>query len=681
MSKDSSKALRRTGRPAAPGEGEELKSAPLLSEEDRQGVFREIARSLGQLVRPKPRMNIWQWAEACRYLAKGTSAKALEANERYRSSDAPHQKKPQESCTDPKVQASIWVMASQIGGKTEMFNNVLGYHMDYAPRNCVVMYPQLDSAEKFSKKKFQPMVDATPCLARILKPARSRDSGNTILIKDFLGGAIFFVGANSPASLRGASGAVLMGDEVDSYKANAEGDPVELLWKRGESFAQVVKVLASTPTVKGASTIWTWFEDSDRQYWFVPCVKCGAYQVLKWEQIVWPKNAPEKAEMLCSSCAAALNDSQRLQMYFNGEWRPTAAFHGIAGFHLSGIYAPWPAQKGFQNRLHQMAVEHIRACKGGESTKQVWVNTFLCELWEVETEKVDPISISGRAEGYKPESLPEGVLLIIAAIDVQGDRIECETIGLGEDDETWGIEFKKFYGDTEQDPVWEDLGAHLVKSYKRADGIELRISASGIDMRHKPHKVRNFVKRAGIPRVFPVYGAGGQTPILVTTRFNKHYRLRSFAVNTKIAKDTIFARLRIEGKDGLGGPRFMHYPRGEGYSDEYYLQLTAEVLRRRKEKGVTVEKYEKIRDRNEALDIRVYFLAVIDILKPNLTAIGKRFEQLKASGQAAAEEPKEYQLKPAEESKAPETSPAIAKAKRPPRKFGGGSGFVGRWKK
>lgn len=649
--------------------------------------FRRICRGLGELLKPKPRLNVWQWAEANRYLGKGTSAKAMEGPERYRTADAPHQRKPQESVTDPKVQATVLVMASQIGGKTEIFNNVLGYHMAHAPRSAVVMYPHVEAAEKYSKSKFTPMVEATPCLARLIKSARTRDSGNTILAKEFHGGSVYFVGANSPPSLRGTSGSVLLGDECDSYKPNAEGDPIELLWKRGESFPNVVKLLASTPTLKGASVIWDWFEESDQQYWFVPCVKCNAWQTLTWKQIDWPKNKPEQTVLLCSSCAAALNDKQRLQMYFAGEWRPTAEFKGIAGFHLNGIYAPWPAQKGFKDRLHQMAAEYLRACKKGDAAKQVWVNTFECRLWEVESEKIEATSISERAEEYSPKGLPNEVLLIMAAVDVQGDRIELEAIGLGEDDETWGVEYKKFYGNTEHDEVWDDLAMHLGTKYKRADGVELPISATAIDMRHKPHKVRKFVQRSGIPRVFPVYGAGGATPILVTTRFNKHYRLRTFAINTKLAKDTIFSRLRMVDR----GPRFMHYPKGNGYVEEYFLQLTGEVLRRTKERGITVEKYEKIRDRNEALDIRVYFLAVIDILKPNLTAIARR---LKMTG--ALPQPKEYQLKPpvrmeeaedrgqktegsGENKPEPEKPMPAAvpkKISRPPR-----SGWVNKWKK
>lgn len=642
----------------------------ILSEADRQSTFVDIVRGLAELLKPKPRLNVWQWAERYRQVARGVSAKTLEGSRLYRTADAPHQREPQETPTDPRVQATILVMASQVGGKTEIFNNVLGYHMHWQPRSSVVMYPQLDAAEKYSKKKFTPMVEASPVLSAILRPARTRDSGNTILTKDFRGGSVYFVGANSPASLRGASGAVLLGDEIDSNPPSAgeEGDPIELLFKRGESFPGVVKLLASTPTIKGVSRIWEWFELSDQRYWFVPCVRCGAYQVLYWRQVQWPKGRPEKAVLVCSACSAALEDKQRLEMYHNGQWRPTAPFRGIAGFHLNGIYTPWPAQKGFANRLHQMAEEFLRAERGGEQKLKVWTNTFDCTLWENKSEAIDPNKLLDRAEDYSPAKIPEGVIVIFCSVDVQKSYLQLESVGLGLDDESWGIETRKIEGDTEQDDVWDDLALHLQKAYVRVDGPVIPISATTIDMRHRPHKVRKFVQRSGIPRVYPVYGVGKTiSPIFVTSRFNKHYRLRTFAVSSRLGKDMIFARLKVEEE----GPRFMHFPKGQGYNQDYFEQLTAEVLTVQKIKGVTIESYEKIRDRNEALDIRVYFLAGIDILKP---AVGIIDRHLRA-GHAAQSQKRDYDLKPdppAGDSRPTPAPKAPGARKRIKLKMGGG---------
>lgn len=642
--------------------------------------------------RPPEKLNVWQWAERHRYLAKGVSDKSKDGAARYSTAEAPHQRGPQEAFTDPEVQITVLCMASQVGGKTEMMNNCLGYHMHHSPRNCIMLRPTQDSAEKYSKKKFMPMVEATPALTALVPAARSRDSGNTIFVKQYLGGSIFFVGANSPSSLRGDSAEVLLADEIDdpAMLHCVEGDPVELLWKRGESFSRAVKIVSSTPTTGARdehgvpiSPVWNYFEQSDRQYWHVPCPKCGAFQILTWKQIIWPKDEAgqhltEKTELLCSSCSAALNDRQRRQMYYDGRWQPTAPFSGIRGFHLSGIYTPWAAHKGFRNRLHEMAEESLRAKRKGGAAIRVWVNTFLCEPSDEENEKpYDPAKVVERAEEYSPETLPEGIIILLAAVDVQKDRLEMEVIGLGLDDETWGVEYLKLYGDTEQDEVWQNLGEALHKTYHRCDGAALKIAGTAIDTQYHAAAVRRFCKNSGLrqgdvgyPGLYLVQGKGNPGPLLVVRRLNKQYRLRIWSVDTKQAKDTLFARLRVEEP----GPRYLHFPHGHGYGEEYSKGLVSEVIKRKRERGRLVESYEKITTsiRNEPLDLRVYFLAAVDILRPNLTALAKSLKATPAAaGATSAATSREYILNPT----APTAKTPPARRAPPLKKPRRGGGF------
>lgn len=660
--------------------------------------------------RPPEKLNIWQWGEKYRYLAKGVSAKSLEGPILYTTADAPHQRAPQEAFTDPAVQMTVLVMASQVGGKTEMLNNCLGFHMHHSPRNCFMLRPTEKSAEKYSKKKFTPMVEASPVLAALMRPARSRDSGNTILVKEFRGGSVFFIGANSPSDLRGDSGEILIGDEIDACAANSggEGDPIELLWKRGESFPRVVKILSSTPTTAARdehglclSPIWAAFESSDRQYWNVPCPRCGQWQILTWKQIVWPKDATgkhltERAEILCAHCAAGLSDAQRIRMYYAGRYQPTAEFTGTRGFHLSGIYCPWPAHKGFKNRLHQMAEESLRAKRKGAYALRVWVNTFLSEPYEEENEKpYDPASIVKRLENYAPDKLPPAVILLLAAVDVQKDRLECEVVGLGLDDETWGVEYVKLFGDTEQDEVWDNLTEFIHSQHERADktknvytrtdGVTLVIKAVAVDTQYRGSSVRKWARRCGLrqgdisqPGFYLVQGKGNPGPLLVTRRLNKQYRLRTWSIDTKQAKDTLFSRLRIEDP----GPRYLHFPNGHGYGEEYSKGLASEIIKRHREAGRVVETYEKINSsiRNEPLDLRVYLLAAVDILRPNLTALAKQLRP--PVGTSSTSSPtstaRDYVLKPAPGDPAPSEKSAekkTAKPFRPAKKPKRGSGF------
>ena len=66
-------------------------------------------------------------------------------------------------------------------------------------------------------------------IRKLVRPARARDSGNTILQKDFQGGVLVLTGANSAAGLRSMPVRYLFLDEVDAYPdVDGEGDPVAL---------------------------------------------------------------------------------------------------------------------------------------------------------------------------------------------------------------------------------------------------------------------------------------------------------------------------------------------------------------------------------------------------------------------------------------------------------------------
>jgi phage terminase large subunit GpA-like protein len=62
--------------------------------------------------------------------------------------------------------------------------------------------------------------------------------------------------------------------------AGTEGDPVDLADRRTTTYWNRVKILASTPGIKGASRIEAAYEDSDQRKFFVPCPHCGMYQPL-----------------------------------------------------------------------------------------------------------------------------------------------------------------------------------------------------------------------------------------------------------------------------------------------------------------------------------------------------------------------------------------------------------------
>jgi phage terminase large subunit GpA-like protein len=540
-----------------------------------------------------------------------------------------------DAANDKDVRVCVLMWASQTT-KTTLLENVAGYHIHADPAPQLIVQPTVEMAEAWSKERFNSTVRDTPALRDLVADQKSRDSGNTIHFKSYPGGNLAIIGANSPAGLAGRPRRVVLLDEVDRFPSSAgtEGDPVSLAARRTESFHNAIIYLTSTPTVKGFSRIEAEFEQTDKRYWFVPCPACGKWQTLKWSGVRWNKaedgsHQPETAYYQCEHCAGHWTDDLRRQAIKAGEWRPTAPFNGKRGYHLNGIYSPFKHKRGYKSRLHQMVVEFLEYSHGGEEQLRTWVNTFLAETFEPPSEKVDATGLANRAEPYTPEALPEKVLLVVAGADVQEDRIELEYVGLGKFDETWAIEAVRVYGDTHKPETWSRLSHELNRRFRRVDGFELRCVAIGIDTHFRPTIVRDWLKKHGTHCLcYGVFGIGQRQQEIVQSRHKKNWGLTMHSVSGDMAKDVIFSRLRVTEQ----GPRYCHFPRGYGYTEEWFAQLTSEKVVKRFRRGFPVRTYEKLpHARNEALDMRVYALAAAEILRPQYDEIEAAQRKMKAA--------------------------------------------------
>ena len=527
-----------------------------------------------------------------------------------------------------EVQETFWMMAKQMG-KTESLNNIVGFHMHQRPAPILIVYPTIDSARKWSTKKLAPMLRDTPILGGLVREARVRDSGNTILDKEFPGGDLTAVGANSPAGLRQLSKMIVIQDEIDTYEETSEGDPCELADGRAETYGDAIFLKMSTPTIKGGSRIEAGFEQSDKQFWHVPCKKCGKFQILSWRQVKWEKGAIEKAWMECNSCGVNWTDYDRIQAINAGKWIATAPFKGIRGRHLSGLYQLIGKKKAFNSYLHQFVVNFLRANKKGRAALMVWTNTFLAETWKDEAFEISDKEIMKRCEAYG-DTIPAGVLCITAGVDVQGDRLECEIVGWGDGDETWGIQYQVLPGNPLLPKVWQDLDAHLRKTFTTEDGRKLSINATGIDSGGQRDKkgfaepVYKFCKpRFGRHIIARKGSSTHAAPIIAgnPTRGNRQ-RCPLYLIGTDQSKRIVFASLQLADP----GPGYMHFPKepARNYDKEFFAMLTAEEQRPRVVKGFRILEWHKTRERNEALDIRVLANAAKVHLNPSYARLSAR---------------------------------------------------------
>ncbi|WP_201353829.1 phage terminase large subunit family protein [Hydrogenimonas urashimensis] len=566
-----------------------------------------VWRKAMAVMAPPPKLKVSEWADRYRML----SAEASAEPGRWDTSRAEYQRDIMDAFVDPSIHTIVWMSSAQTG-KTEQLLNIIGYFISQDPSPILMLQPTLEMAQTFSKDRLAPMIRDTKALHGLID-YKARASGNTILHKTFPGGHITMAGANSPASLASRPVRIVLCDEIDRYppSAGAEGDPVNLAFKRSTTFWNKKRMLVSTPTIKGLSRIEMAYEESDKRKFHVPCPQCGKTQVLKWSNVVWENDDPFTAAYACEACGSLWSDAQRWGAVTKGRWIADRETNGVAGFWLNEIYSPWV-------KLSEMAANFLEAKKSPHTLK-TFVNTSLGETWEEDQgEGVDDIDFSQHVSDY--EKVPAKAAVLVAGVDVQDDRLEGEIKAFGEGEESWGIKPFVIHGSPALDSTWQQLEDIIFDEYDSELGVKLPVSCTCIDSGgHFTDEVYKFCKRHAMRRVYAVKGSSTPgKPIVSRPSTSNKYGVKLFMVGTDTAKELIYARLKIEEHS----PGYYHF--SDRYDAEYFAQLTAEKVVTRYHKGFQRREWVKTRARNEALDINVYALAAVRILNPNYKAVAHR---------------------------------------------------------
>lgn len=551
---------------------------------------------------PEPKLTVSEWADRYRFLSPKASAEPG----KWRTSRTPYLREIMDclSPSDP-VQAVVVMAAAQVG-KTECGNNWIGYVIDKSPAPMLMVQPTVEMAMKASKQRIAPMIDASPTLRSRVREARSRDSGNTLLVKEFDGGLLAMTGSNSPASLRSLPIGRLFLDEVDAYEGDVgdEGDPVALAEARTTTFARRKILYTSTPTVHGLSRIQKLWLASDQRRYYLACPECGARDYVRWENIRWEEGRPETAALACVACGSLIHERHKGAMLEGGEWRATAPGPGkAAGFHIPGMLSPpgWLSWGAAARRFLEV--------KNDPPRFKTFVNTVWGEAWEERGSEVDPESLLARSERY-PADVPHGVGCLVCAVDVQGDRLEALVTGYGAAEQSWFIAFQQIFGDPATDQPWFDLDAFRRQPFRHEGGQIVPVTTTVVDSggEHTEQVYRYCKARQG-ERVFPIKGGSvSGLPLVGRPSLHNRYNVPLFVICTDTGKEIVLARLAIQ-EPGAG---YVHL--AEWTDQEFVDQLTAEKgLRKWKRGRGYVREWVKQRERNEAFDLAVYSLAALYI--------------------------------------------------------------------
>ncbi|MFV3326614.1 phage terminase large subunit family protein [Pseudomonas sp. NY15372] len=581
---------------------------------DGAKVYRE---AYGRGLKPDPELWVDEWADEYMRIPRDTGA--AEPG-KYRTARTPYAREPMR-CLSPAhpCKRVITMVASQLM-KTQIALNWIGALIHMSPSNILTLLPSLALAKRVSAR-IGKTINVTPELRARVAASRSRDARNTMDTKEFEGGTLYATTAGSASNLAELAAKYIYGDEIDRWDVDVdeEGDPIELAETRGSTFGRNAKFyFSSSPTIKGASRIADLFETSDQRHYYVPCPTCGHMQVLEWERLLYSDDF-QTVHYKCSSpdCDVLIEEHHKGEMLAKGEWRSHAKGDGeTVGFHLNALYAPlgWTSWADLAKQFEKAKRAQDR---GDLEPMQVFYNTRLAKVWDsaVEQTKAEVLQARALQENYVLGTLTIGVLVLTCSVDVQANRLEVMVIGWGAGMERWIVDFKVIPGDPADQRTWDLLDELLKARYRHPCGVALGILATGIDSGgHHTHEVYQFCRVRRWRNVFALKGASkpgrpviAQRPSQVDVTWRGQTERNGaelWMVGTDTAKDWIYNRYSFESGSGA-----VHF--AKDLPDEFFQQCVAERKIARYVKGYKrIEWVKGKADRNEALDLQVYNLAM-----------------------------------------------------------------------
>jgi len=486
-----------------------------------------------ELLRPRPRRNVVQWAAEDRRLPELTSSMPGP----FSWEICPFLVEPALMWTVPGTRQVTARKCAQ-SGWTELGLNILGRTIAEDPAPSMVVMPTEHDAKRRIRARIRPMFDASADLAAHL-PGGIEDlnAGQETILDNMI---VYLAWSNSAAALADNPVALVILDEVGKYPllVGSEGDPVSLAAKRQTTFPNARTLVGSTPTSE-SDLITREFEAGDRRQYHVRCPHCGIWQRVEFDgragRVIMDKAgdgqflppsaylAGGRARYVCGACKAVWSESDRWTAILAGIWVPAgcelvdldaggdpgAPGHREPAYGASTLLAhaldggdypppapdawltgekPPPGHCSYQisglmlhpafGMLDKMAGEWAtadKASKSGDLGPLIdFVNSRQGREWEQREATTNEDKLAKHVEAYPPNMVPSGAVVLTAGIDVQADHFFVTIWAWAYLFEAWLVRAERIdAGPTDDLGNWRpvaDLLAMQFESAAAADG-------------------------------------------------------------------------------------------------------------------------------------------------------------------------------------------------------------------
>ena len=548
----------------------------------------------------------------------------------------------------------VAVTSTQMG-KTDTELDIIGQRLDQRPVPIIYVGPSVD----FNKDQFEPrlrsMIDE--CKSLTGKLVRGRREKKTFKIVS--GVKVRLASGQSSTALKSDPAGLAIVDEYDEMVANirGQGDVLGLVEARGETYADFLTVVTSTPSVgivesekhivgqdeagrdiemefwafgdpqEIESPIWRLFQEGTRHHWAWHCPHCNVPFIpmrkhLKWDPGATPIQANRSAFLVCPHNGCVIEDNSEECSDYRQSVR---AKMNASGFMIApgqtiedaksgssqienSTYSQWSSGLASPFVTWGLRAERmVKAEMSGEPDKiQTAVNANFGEVYapSVSGDMPDWQALLKHRGDYAPDTLPRGVLRVVMGVDVQQRGLYFVIRGFGSRGTRWLIRHGYLIGETSQDDVWIDL-SDIMLSPVGGMHIEKVFIDSGFRPDKKgagsPHKVYDFCRQYSFIAT-PCKGrstSGGRPYTVSKIEVKPDGAARAYSLNlglldTDFFKSLVFSRI----KTPLEAPGAFHL---HGEADEDYArQVISEA--RLVEPGRAKAIWKKLRQENHLLD-------------------------------------------------------------------------------
>jgi phage terminase large subunit GpA-like protein len=382
------------------------------------------------------------------------------------------------------------------GGKTETFLDVIGERLDNRPAPMLYVGP----SKEFVTDQFEPRLtemfgQSTSLASKVVGGLDSKKQKKTL--KRIAGTRLRLAHAGSSTALKSDPAAIALVDEYDEMLKNVkgQGDPLGLVEARGDTYADFVVGVTSTPSTglvqveydehsglefwrvgegeEVSSPIWKLWQGGTRHHFVWPCPHCGEYFVPRSTLLAFPAGATpaeveRTAHLVCPKCGGVIENEHKPQMnasglfvapgqkIVNGEVVGDPPDVNDLSIWVSGLCSPF---KTFGARAAALVTAHNtgEAAKIQTATNSQFGECYIERGGDVPSWEV----LKGRALPYELGTVPDAARFLTCGIDVQKNRVVYVVRAWGPKATSWLVAHGEVMGDTAQTEVWDDLEEFL----------------------------------------------------------------------------------------------------------------------------------------------------------------------------------------------------------------------------